>query len=90
MTAEVEILVGEYPNVLAVPIQAIASFGRKKFVFVESMAEVVKTALHNKARASRPSLNGKSLTSPRKRIPLSRQRPSQRHKIASRKSSSNQ
>lgn len=36
MTAEVEILAGEYPDVLAVPIQAVASFGRKKFVFVEN------------------------------------------------------
>ena len=35
MTAEVEILVGHYSNVLAVPIQAVASFGRQKFVFVK-------------------------------------------------------
>jgi HlyD family secretion protein len=41
MTAEVEILVGEYPNVLAVPIQSVASFGRKKFVFVETGREYV-------------------------------------------------
>lgn len=36
MTAEVEILVGEYANIVAVPIQAVASFGRKKFVFVQT------------------------------------------------------
>ncbi len=36
MTAEVEILVGQYSDVLAVPIQAVASFGRKKFVFVKN------------------------------------------------------
>ena len=34
MNAACEILVGQYPDVLAVPIQAVASFGRKKFVFV--------------------------------------------------------
>ena len=36
MTAEVEILVGVYEDVLAAPIQAIASFGRKKFAFVKN------------------------------------------------------
>jgi len=36
MTAEVEILVGQYNDVLAVPIQGVASFGRKKFVFVKN------------------------------------------------------
>ena len=36
MSANVEILVGTYPDVLAVPIQAITSFGRKKFVFVKN------------------------------------------------------
>ena len=34
MTAEVEILVGQYENVLAVPIQAVTNFGRDKFLFV--------------------------------------------------------
>ena len=38
MSAEVEIRVGEYANVLAVPIQAVTSFGNKKFVFVKSPA----------------------------------------------------
>ena len=36
MSANVEILVGTYPDVLGVPIQAITSFGRKKFVFVKN------------------------------------------------------
>ncbi|MFK7765860.1 MAG: HlyD family efflux transporter periplasmic adaptor subunit [Mariniblastus sp.] len=36
MTAKAEIVVGQYDNILAVPIQAVASFGRKKFVFVEN------------------------------------------------------
>lgn len=34
MTGEVEILVGEYRDLLAVPIQAVTSFGRSKYVFV--------------------------------------------------------
>ncbi len=40
MSAEVEIRVGEYANVLAVPIQAVTSFGNKKFVFVKNPASV--------------------------------------------------
>ena len=36
MTAEVEILAGQYKDVLAVPIQAVTNFGRNKYVFVES------------------------------------------------------
>ena len=36
MNAEVEILVGNNEDVLAVPIQALASFGRNKFVFVKN------------------------------------------------------
>lgn len=35
MNAEVEILVGEYADVIAVPIQAIATYGRKKLAFVQ-------------------------------------------------------
>ena len=35
MTAEVEVYVGKYPDVLAVPIQAVTSFGNKKFVFAK-------------------------------------------------------
>ena len=36
MTAEVEILAGQYKDVLAVPIQAVTNFGRDKYVFIES------------------------------------------------------
>ena len=36
MTAEVEIKVGEYRDVLAIPVQAVTSFGRRKFVFRQS------------------------------------------------------
>jgi len=36
MTAEVEIYVGKYEDVLAVPIGAVTSFGNKKFVFVKN------------------------------------------------------
>ncbi len=36
MTAEVEIYVGKYEDILAVPIQAVTSFGNKKFVFVKN------------------------------------------------------
>ncbi len=39
MNAACEILVGQYPDILAVPIQAVASFGRKKFVFVDEDGE---------------------------------------------------
>ena len=36
MNAEVEILVGKYEDRLAVPIQAITSFGQDKYVFVQN------------------------------------------------------
>ena len=36
MTAEVEILVGEYPDVLGVPVQAVAEKGRRHFVYVRA------------------------------------------------------
>jgi len=36
MNAATEILVGQYTDVIGVPIQAVASFGRKKFVFVQN------------------------------------------------------
>ena len=36
MTAEVEVYVGKYVDVLAVPIQAITSFGNKKYVFAKN------------------------------------------------------
>ncbi len=36
MTAEVEVYVGKYEDVLAVPIQAVTSFGNKKFVFAKN------------------------------------------------------
>jgi len=36
MTAEVEVYVGKYVDVLAVPIQAVTSFGNKKYVFVKN------------------------------------------------------
>ena len=39
MNAEVEIRVGEYPDVLAIPIQAVTSFGNKKFAFVQDEDE---------------------------------------------------
>ena len=35
MTAEVEVYVGKYIDVLAVPIQAVTSFGNKKYVFAK-------------------------------------------------------
>ena len=36
MSAKVEILVGVYEDVVAVPIQAVASFGKKKYAFVQN------------------------------------------------------
>jgi RND family efflux transporter MFP subunit len=36
MTAQVEILTGVYPQVVAVPVQAVASHAGKKYVYVES------------------------------------------------------
>ena len=36
MTAEVEVYVGKYVDVLAVPIQAVTSFGNKKYVFAKN------------------------------------------------------
>lgn len=41
MTAEVEIKVGEYADVLAIPIQAVTSFGRRKFVFQQVAGEFI-------------------------------------------------
>ena len=35
MTAEVEVYVGKYVDVLSVPIQAVTSFGNKKYVFAK-------------------------------------------------------
>ncbi|MEL7500077.1 MAG: HlyD family efflux transporter periplasmic adaptor subunit [Planctomycetota bacterium] len=35
MGAEVEVKVGEYSDVLAIPIQAVTSFGRRKYVFMQ-------------------------------------------------------
>lgn len=43
MTAEVEVYVGKYADVLAVPIQAVTSFGNKKFVFVKTASGGFKT-----------------------------------------------
>ena len=40
MSAKVEIVVGQYNDILAIPIQAVASFGHKKFVFVQNAERI--------------------------------------------------
>ncbi|GJL62933.1 MAG: Lon protease [Nitrospirales bacterium] len=59
------------------------------FVFVESMAEVLKAALRqpSKTRVSHKTMNGKSPTARRTIVKPSRARPTQRRKLTSRKSS---